>query len=675
MPLTPGQTLEGRYLIQALLHQGGMGAVYRALDQSINCVVAIKERTPDPLANANALAQARVQFQREAQILGNLSHPALPRVTNYFSSGGNEYLVMDFVEGSSLESMLQAYGSFNEATVIAWAHQLLAALAYIHSRNVIHRDLKPSNLILKPDGKIMLVDFGLVKLMDPNDPRTLNAMRGMGTPEYAPLEQYAGTTTHTDARSDIYALGATLYHLLTGRPPLQVHQRMLDQTQQPTPRALNTNISPAMEALVLKAMQIYPQDRFANATEMRQALADVARGGAPTVPYVTPPQPPVATPPPYIAPPVAAPVPKPPVPTIAWLAIGLGFTVIAFLIGLFVAAVIILPNLVPTPRAAIIITATPAPTSIQTPTPASAAPPLAPTVPAPTLAPGAPTVSAPTLTPTSAATVAPPTTTRIPPTVAPPTPTLTPVVAVAPGTEGMVFVPASDFWMGAADVDPAAAPDEKPGALVYVSAFWIDKYEISNAQFKACVDAGKCDAPSGVYSPQAPHEAYGNAQFDNYPVVLISQYNASRYCVWKGKSLPFETQWEKAARGNQDQRLYPWGKDWDGYNANAGKGEPGPAQVNAYPGGCSPYGACNMAGNVAEWIADNYSSNWYSVRRTNNLLRDPVFWDSGLKPQFNVRGGSFKSSIADARVSKRASQKGDNAVMNDVGFRCVKATP
>ncbi len=297
MPLLPNQILNNRYQILALLGQGGMGSVYRAFDQVLQRPVAIKEHIPDPNATPQGLAQARAQFQREARVLAKLHHDNLPRVTDYFSFGGNEYLVMDLIEGMGLDQVVQQHGAISEGAVRAWMNQVLDALIYIHSQNppVIHRDIKPANLILKPDGKVTLVDFGLVKLLDPNNPRTLSAMRAMGTPEYAPIEQFS-PGMHTDARSDIYSLGATMYHLLSGRPPLDVPRRLVDPTQMPNLRAINPNVSPQMEWVVHKALEIQPQNRFQSAAEMKQALATTATVPAPpqlpSPPYVPPPPPP-----------------------------------------------------------------------------------------------------------------------------------------------------------------------------------------------------------------------------------------------------------------------------------------------------------------------------------------------------------------------------------------------
>ncbi len=675
MPLNPDQVLQSRYAVQVLLHQGGMGAVYRAYDRALNCTVAVKERTPDLNANPEALAQARQQFQREAMVLAGLSHPNLPRVTNYFSLAGNEYLVMDFVEGPSLEVLLAQQGVAAEDRVTDWTGQLLDALAYIHSRQVIHRDIKPGNIILRPDGSIALVDFGLVKLIDPNDPRTLTALRGIGTAEYAPLEQYGANFGHTDARSDIYSLGATLYHLLTGRAPLPVHERLANARSFAAPRALNPDISTHAEAVVLKAMEIYPQSRFQSAAEMKQALVPPAppRAISPEMAGRVGRSLDVVAPMPYTLPPRAPDVNKrrgPP----AWLVAGLGLGIIAFiLLASVVALALYLSGRAASPPASIIALTTATrlarPTVSQGPA-AQVEYPTAPPVLA-TALPATPSIRAPVATSSSVQPSATGVASAVPAvrTIAAPAPS--PLSSPLAPADSAISIPAGDFWMGKVDADTMTAADENPGHLVFVSAFWIDKYEVSNGQYFKCVEAGKCQVPAGAFSPQSQNEAYGKPGMEEFPVVTVSQYMASDYCKWVGKRLPTEAEWEKAARGNT-QWVFPWGNQWDGYRANAGKNETGPEVITSYPNGCSPYGVCNVVGNVAEWIADNYGSTWYFDSTTKNLVRDPVFWSQSPAPQFNVRGGSFRSPTADARVSKRSSAKGENNQMHDVGFRCVK---
>jgi serine/threonine-protein kinase len=272
MPLDIGDMIGERYRVVKLLGQGGMGAVYRAWDTRLDRPVALKEMTPQSGLDADTLAQLRRQFQQEAQILAGLDHASLVRVTDYFSWDSNEYLVMDFVEGESLADRIQREGAQPEAQTLTWAGQLLEALAYCHDQGAIHRDIKPQNIVVTPQGRAVLVDFGLVKLWDPQDPRTQTVMRGAGTPEYAPPEQYDMGLGHTSPRSDVYSLGATLYHTLTGQVPPTATQRMANPSTFTSPRGINAAVSPATESAILKALEIAIEQRFQSATEMAQAL-------------------------------------------------------------------------------------------------------------------------------------------------------------------------------------------------------------------------------------------------------------------------------------------------------------------------------------------------------------------------------------------------------------------
>ena len=270
--LTTGTILQDRYRIMARLGQGGMGAVYRAWDMRLNVAAALKEMTPQPGLDPQTLVELRRQFQQEAMVLARLNHPHLVRVTDFFEEEDNTYLVMDFVDGESLADRISRQGALPEQDTLVWAGQLLDALTYCHGEGVIHRDIKPQNIIIRPNGRAVLVDFGLVKLWDPYDPRTKTAMRGMGTPEYAPPEQYETDMGHTDARSDIYSLGATLYHALAGQAPPTATLRMAAPEQFVPVRTLNPHASPTTEAAVLRAMELARSQRWSSAGEMAAAL-------------------------------------------------------------------------------------------------------------------------------------------------------------------------------------------------------------------------------------------------------------------------------------------------------------------------------------------------------------------------------------------------------------------
>jgi serine/threonine protein kinase len=272
MTLEKGQLLQNRYRVESMLGQGGMGAVYKAWDARLNVPLALKEMVPQPGLDRATLNQMRQQFQQEAQILARLSHPYLVRVTDFFEESGNAYLVMDFVEGESLAEHIERSGALPEAQVLEWSYQLLDALDYCHSQGIIHRDIKPQNVIIRSNGRAVLVDFGLVKMWDPKDPRTRTAMRGMGTPEYAPPEQYDIQSGHTDPRSDIYGLGATIYHALTGYAPPTATMRIADPGLFQPPRSLSPHLSSTTESAVLRATELAVSNRFASAQEMAAAL-------------------------------------------------------------------------------------------------------------------------------------------------------------------------------------------------------------------------------------------------------------------------------------------------------------------------------------------------------------------------------------------------------------------
>lgn len=261
-----------------------MGNVYRAEDLRLpGRLCAIKEVPPDPHVTPEMRAQAQQQFLKEASILAQLDHPNLPKVSDFFSENGNDYLVMDYVPGKDLRQLLEEAREENqplsEQAVLSWAEQIVDALDYLHRQDppVLHRDIKPSNIKLTPDNRIKLVDFGLVKVLAADDARTITVVQGRGTALYTPLEQYGGEEGHTDARTDIYALGATLYHLLTDYPPPDAKSRFLNPRVLRPPRALNPDISRAFSDAIVWAMEMHPDDRPRTAHEFWEAALGRAR--------------------------------------------------------------------------------------------------------------------------------------------------------------------------------------------------------------------------------------------------------------------------------------------------------------------------------------------------------------------------------------------------------------
>jgi serine/threonine-protein kinase len=255
-----------------------MGSIYLAEDlrlQGRQC--ALKEVEHDRTMPVNLVKEARDQFLREATVLARLDHPNLPKVSDFFSISGRDYLVMDFVPGKDLRTLMiesRQQGEFlPENDILGWASQLTDALAYLHGQipPIVHRDIKPSNLKLTPSGLLKLVDFGLVKILA-SEEVTITILQGRGTALYTPLEQYGGDVGHTDVRSDIYALGATLYHLSTNQPPIEAREIFLYPDKLVPPRQINPNLSARTEKAILWAMSLHPDERPQSVEELRKTL-------------------------------------------------------------------------------------------------------------------------------------------------------------------------------------------------------------------------------------------------------------------------------------------------------------------------------------------------------------------------------------------------------------------
>ena len=264
MTLEQGTLLNGRYRIVEILGQGGMGSVYRAVDENLGVDVAVKE-------NLFATEEYSRQFRLEAVILANVRNQHLPRVSDHFVMENQEqYLVMDYIEGEDLRQRMERMGTIPEEDAILIGAAVCDALTYLHSRKppVLHRDIKPGNIKITPNGQVFLVDFGLAKLVQGSQTTTTGA-RAM-TPGYSPPEQYG--TARTDPRSDVYSLGATLYAALSGVIPEDGLARVMDNLTLTPIRKNNPKVSKRLAASIEKAMEAYPDDRYQTANEFRQSL-------------------------------------------------------------------------------------------------------------------------------------------------------------------------------------------------------------------------------------------------------------------------------------------------------------------------------------------------------------------------------------------------------------------
>lgn len=387
MTFNTGQILNNRYRVVKHLAQGGFGAVYRAWDMNLKVPCAIKE-------NPSSQEALQEQFIQEASILATLRHPNLPRVTDFFSIPGmGQYLVMDFIEGKDLQEVLDEQGSLPEIEALNWMKQICDAVTYLHSQDppIIHRDIKPANIKISSNYQAILVDFGIAKIQRPAVHTALGA-RAV-TPGFSPPEQYGQGST--DVQSDVYALGATLYALLTGRAPEDSFTSLSRGGTLPAANEVNPQISARVSAAIQRAMRLDKAERFPNAEAFFQALTPAAeiKGRSETKrSEVT-----RAAPAPALTP--ATPVEQKRAGSARGLWIGLAIAAVLVIVGICAGAVLAGPKLIesyqdlfaaqpPTATATLVAnTPTRAPTSTSTP-PASSPTPMAtaviPTTPAPT---------------------------------------------------------------------------------------------------------------------------------------------------------------------------------------------------------------------------------------------------------------------------------------------------
>lgn len=256
-----GSLVDGKYKILNKVGQGGMSVVYMAINEKANKTWAVKEVRKDGVLDFESVKQGLVA---EIDILKKLSHPNLPSIIDVIDTDESFIIIMDYIQGNSLSEALKEYGAQPQEYVIEWAKQLCDVLGYLHSRKppIIYRDMKPSNIMLKPDGNITLIDFGTAREFKE---KNLADTTCLGTVGYAAPEQFGGMG-QTDARTDIYCLGATLYHLVTGCNPSEPPYEM-----KPI-REINPALSSGLERIILKCTQRNPEDRYQSAAELMYAL-------------------------------------------------------------------------------------------------------------------------------------------------------------------------------------------------------------------------------------------------------------------------------------------------------------------------------------------------------------------------------------------------------------------
>jgi len=653
----------GKYEILEEIGRGGFAVVYKARDTTLDRIVALKVLRAH-VAEDNTFVR---RFKQEARTAAALYHPHIVTIYEVGEEAGQHYLAMAFLPGQTLDERLAAAkGPLPLEQTVSILEQVASALDAIHQRGLVHRDVKPTNIMVDDAGQATLLDFGIVRAADGTQLTTTGAV--MGTPQYMSPEQAEGD--QVDHRSDVYALGVVAYQMCTGRAPFDdvsplVVLRLHADKSPPRPRELNTHLPVAVERVLLKALAKKREERYQRAgelaRELREAMEAAERArqrqeqlaeryeqlkaavatqdwgevlalggqiqaldpGYRDVPQLM-----------ELASEHLRHGRRPSVPAWAW---GAGVVGLVILVAIGVALA---------PRLLEVISTTPK------------------------------TVTAP---PTREPTRKPaPDTTSVP---------IEPPALSTGGTwirpaDGMVmvYVQAGEFQMGSDDNDVNYAlllcsedrgdcdrerfEDEQPVHTVALGGFWIDQTEVTNAQYRGCVEAGDCEPPSSRTS-STRDEYYGNSDYDDYPVIWVSWYQARTFCEWAGARLPTEAEWEYAARG-PDGLVYPWGdRPPNDTLASCCDYVGDTTRVSSYPGGASWCGALDMAGNVWEWMADWYGS-YPSERQVN-----PTGPSSGEVRV--LRGGSWRGDLNHARCAHRGIPTPGNWI-DLVGFRCARSS-
>ena len=627
--LSSSTVLQSRYRIVRQLGQGGMGTVYEAMDERVSAVVVVKE------ANEAGSETQRREFEREARLLANLQHKTLPKVMDYFVEGSFEYLIMEYVPGYDLAELLRRRNSpFHLKAVLRWADELLGVLEYLHGLRppILHRDIKPSNLKLTQREEIYLLDFGLAKGSAGSMTMTHASKSIHGfTPTYAPIEQIAGQGT--DPRSDLYALGATLYHLLTNALPVNASLRDEQlEYERPDPlpplSRLNPKVPPGVAEVIHKAMAIKRKNRFESAAEMRRALADAAvealranggqsqregaEGHTPGKPDYMNYAPPTAVPVHGLK---TGPADAPPPWQQSAGPVRRKSPLLFVLIGVGALAVIV---------AALLMALSAKRNQTGAGTSSPAATPLSGSAPAARL--GAPSYSE----------------------------NLNGVPL------NMVLILGGAFEMGTKDDNGEHI--ERPPHRVTVPAFYMGKFEVTQAQWRAVMGT----QPSGFKG-------------DDLPAERVSWEDAVKFCrklsAMTGREyrLPSEAEWEYACRAGTTTP-FSFGDDLGSDKANFNGNHPyGMSAVNDFleeptPAGlyyANGFGLFDMHGNVWEWTADVFHESY------EGAPTDGTAWVEGGDQNNRVRrGGSWLEAGERLRCATREFSPPETAV-DTIGFRVV----
>ncbi len=672
----------GKYSIVGEIGRGGMGVVYRGVDPYIGRTVAIKTIRLDTLGRERGREDALKRFLREAQAAGNLSHPNIVTIYDVGEHEGLIYIAMEHIEGSSLESLLEAGRAFTLEEIAGLFSQLASALDYAHGRGIIHRDIKPANILVGPDLKVSIVDFGIARTAASTMTQTGMLM---GTPRYMSPEQIGGR--RIDHRSDVFSLGAILYELLARRNPFEgdsittVIYKIMHADLEPL-SAFNKDLPPGLEEVVARALARDPEERYRSGAELLAGLQGCLRtaGPAATGTAVEKIPDPGQT---LRLPADSGPVPRPRPAALRGRRLALALAVLAAALAVAYAVLRLARSGAVSGAAGGEIVATggeqPAAPALGKPEGGDVVPP----------APAAEAVATPPAGQPTAAAEMPAAGVSAKDAAMTPRPAReekkdavaaaeakvqTPVAAaaaeIAPlaaarnrwgyleatlfnGTT-VVQIPAGEFTVGSPSGE--GDEDEHPAHRVFISGFWLGKTEVTFRQFDAfCADTGRARPDDG---------GWGRG---TRPAINVTWEDADAYCRWlsarSGRSfrLPSEAEWEKAAHGR-----YPWGRrppDPSLLNMKGNQdGQAFTAPVGAYPAGASPYGILDLAGNAWEWTGDWYDAAYYR----NSPGKDPR--GPAMGQTRAVRGGSWANGPELVRSANRSSEIPANR-LNVLGFR------
>jgi len=667
MTLEQGQVVRDRYRVARVLGEDEFGAVYRAWDLNVNgsCIL---EEVFDPSGGMGRW------FEGRSAQLKKLSHENLPKVLETFSLPMHgHYLVVELVDGKTAEEELESQGQLpGEERILAWMIQVSEALSYLHVQEppILHCAVKPGNILISGGEKAHLVGYRVASVISPEEvvtPGVAAASAG-----FSPPEIYG--RGRLQPSSDVYSLAATIYKLFTKQQPPE--SLLVLGKDLPPPESvyeINPQIDYQISTSIQKALNLDLENRFESVEAFKRVLIGEPELFAPILPLIPalepqseaqfvdipapvmaesyetityPPSEPFpetgiqqvevseheavtvglkSIPPAY--PPAAPPPPStPPPPRKRRWGLLIGGVILLLLVlgGLCLGGYFLYPTVME---------------MVQSSTPTTTA------------------TFTPTFTPLFTDT---PIFTNTP--EASPTSTPLPTQMVDELGVRMALIGAGSFKMGN---DQGEMP-ERPSHTVNLDAYYIDMFEVTNARYEACVQAGACQTPT-ISSSNKQTDYYGNPDFADYPVIYVTWEMAKAYCEWRGGSLPSEAQWERAARG-EDERTFPWGEGADCSLANfwedGGNCLGDTAKVGSYPGGVSPYGLYDMAGNAWEWVLDWFGETFYGVSPADNPL-------GPMGGQMKVmRGGSWSGGALQCRTTTRGRAVPTKGYYN-TGFRCV----